>query len=495
MTDHHDLFRPSRLGRRRFLKLGGLAGAGLLNRLPTRAGDVEALGRDLKGRLILPDEVGFGFAYRPNNSVYDQDRPIGVAVCADDSDVQRCILWARDTGTPFAIRSGGHNYAGFSCTTGLLISVRAMNRVEVDIANGTVTAQGGANNQEMATALRKYPVAIPSGRCPTVGISGLALGGGWGFSATRTGLCCDTLMRTNVVLADGSKIEASVSRQPDLFWALRGGGGGNFGVTTSLTFRLSEVPTLTRFELVWAPGRHLELIRALQRIQKTHPRTLSTRSKIAMTRHGAKPSLGDLQVECLGVYWGSINELLEILQPALTLQKPTVQNVHHGDFWWIRDSLMTNHPIGLFDTRNQYVDSEISEEGIENILRWIGRWPGGSVAQENLATIFAIGGAVRDIPVSATAYPHRRSNFIFKMQTQWAPVDKPAVAEAQRSWLRDYHEDMRRFLQPGAYVNFPMRDFKDWASAYYGPNLQRLVGIKRRYDPDRIFRFPQSIPT
>ena len=495
MNDDQNFPASLRFGRRRFLKLGGIAGAGLLHPLPTRAGDLEALGRDLKGRLILPNEMGYGFASRPNNSAYDQDRPIGVAVCADDRDVQRCILWARDTGTPFAIRSGGHNYAGFSCTSGLLISVRAMNCVEVDIANGTVTAQGGANNEDMATALRKYPVAIPSGRCPTVGVSGLTLGGGWGFSATRIGLSCDALMRTDVVLADASKIEASVSRQPDLFWALRGGGGGNFGVTTSLTFRLSEVPTLTRFELAWAPGRHIELFQSLQRIQKSHPRTISTRSKIVMTRPGAKPGPRDLRVECLGVYWGSVDELLEVLQPVLTLQKTTIQEIHHGDFWWIRDSLMTDHPIGLFDTRNQYVDSEISEEGIENVLRWIGRWPGGSVAQENLAILFAIGGAVRDIPVGATAYPHRRSNFIFEMETQWAPLDRPAVAEAQRSWLRDYHEDMRRFLQPGAYVNFPMRDFKDWASAYYGPNLQRLVDIKRRHDPDRIFRFPQSIPT
>lgn len=439
--------------------------------------------------------MGYSFAQRPNNSVYDEDRPIGVAVCADGQDVQRCILWARDTGTPFAIRSGGHNYAGFSTTPGLLISVRAMDRVDVDIANGTVTAQGGANNEDMATALRTYPVAIPSGRCPTVGIAGMTLGGGWGFSATRTGLSCDALIRMEMVLADGSRVETSVSREPDLFWALRGGGGGNFGVTTSLTFRLTEVPTLTRFNLVWHPGRQVELMLALQRIQKSHPRTLSTRSKISMTRPGANPSPKELRVECLGIYWGPVDELIEILQPALTLHKPLVQDIRHGDFWWIRDTLMTNDPIGLFDTRNQYVESEISPEGLENLLRWIGKWPGGTAAQRNLALLFAIGGAVRDIPVGATAYPHRRSNFILEMSIHWPVLDKPSVVDAQRSWLRNYHEDMRRFLQPGAYVNFPMRDFKDWASAYYGPNLRRLIDVKRRYDPDRIFRFPQAIPT
>lgn len=386
--------------------------------------------------------------------MYEDNRPIGVAVCADDRDVQRCILWARDTGTPFAIRSGGHNYAGFSTTPGLLINMRAMNRVDVDIANGTVTAQGGANNEDMATALRIYPVSIPSGRCPTVGVSGLTLGGGWGFSATRAGLACDALIRTDVVLADGSKVETSVARQPDLFWALRGGGGGNFGVTTSLTFRLSEVPTLTRFRLVWPPGKQFELMLALQRIQKSHPTTLSTRFNVTMPRPGAHPSPKDLRVECLGIYWGANQELLEALQPALTLQKPTIQDIHHADFWWIRDSLMTNEPVGLFDIRNQYVDSEISPEGLDTILRWIGKWPGGSLPQDGLALLFAIGGAVRDIPVGATAYPHRRSNFIFQV-----------------------------------------RDLKDWASAYYGPNLQRLVETKRRYDPDRVFRFPQSIPT
>ncbi|HEX8152599.1 MAG TPA: FAD-dependent oxidoreductase, partial [Thermoanaerobaculia bacterium] len=272
---------PSSVSRRRFLQTGALVtGAAAASLAPITvfarpvapsARLLKALGRDLRGRLILPGEQGFAMAAWPNNARFADVRPLAIAMCADDQDVRRCVTWARDQRVPFVIRSGGHNYAGFSTTPGLLIDVKPLSGVQVDLKNGLAIVQGGANNQDVASALRAYPFAVPSGRCPTVGTSGLVLGGGWGFAATHSGLTCDSLVATDSVLADGSKIP--VSGKHDLFWAVRGGGGGNFGVNTSFTFRLHEVRDVTTFNIVWPPGKQVELLTALQSIQLANPRS------------------------------------------------------------------------------------------------------------------------------------------------------------------------------------------------------------------------------
>jgi FAD/FMN-containing dehydrogenase len=195
-----------------------------------------------------------------------------------------CIL-------PFAIRSGGHNYAGFSTTRGLLIDVRSMNKVSPDLDQETVTIQCGANNQNMADALNNTNFAVPSGRCPTVGASGLVLGGGWGFSATHAGLTCDSLIATDIVLANGRKVTAkSGGETDDLFWALRGGGGGNFGVNTSFTFSLRDVKEpVTIFNIVWPGEQQVRMLGMLQKIQNDNARQISTRTKAFPDSPGAYP--------------------------------------------------------------------------------------------------------------------------------------------------------------------------------------------------------------
>lgn len=458
--------------------------------------NLEALRRSLQGRLILPGEMGFMMAAYPNNARWADVIPKAIAMCANARDIQLCVEWANLSRMPFAIRSGGHNYAGFSTTRGLLIDVKAINQIEINDKEGTVKIHAGVNNQNMADSLSGTDWAVPSGRCPTVGAAGLVLGGGWGFAATHSGLTCDSLLASEIVLANGKLITASADNQyRDLFWGLCGGGGGNFGVNTSFTFKLHDVQAdVTIFNLLWPGQKQVELLLALQKIQLEHATSISTRTKAYPERAGAFPKFSELQVATLGQYFGPKEQLLEILRPVLDLLKPIKQDIRQMRYWQARDYLITDDPTGMYDIRSGYVADSLQGQALETMLQWMTRWPGGSLLPENMGILFAIGGAVRNRASDATAYVHRNANFIFEMECAWAPIDKHDVVKRQQAWLSDYYQDMQRFLLAQSYVNFPCRDLPQAVQKYYGSNLPKLVELKRKYDPGNLFHFEQSIP-
>ncbi len=492
------------LSRRRLLQSAAALGAAVtvgLSSPPSALalvrtkGNVEILRRSLAGRLILPGELGFTMAAIPNNMRYADVLPIAVAMCTGTRDVQTAVDWARESRVPFAIRCGGHNYAGFSTTRGLLIDVKAMNRITVDKGVGLATVGAGASNQDMADALRSSGLAIPSGRCPTVGISGLVLGGGWGFAATHFGLTCDALTSSTLVLADGSRVTASTTDNPDLYWALRGGGGGNFGVNTSFTFQLHDVMSdVTIFNITWPAEKQVEMLLALQEMQLSHPTTMGTRTKALPDRAGAYPRRNQLQVTTIGQFFGPIDELRAALAGPLAISTPISSEIRETSYWLARDYLVTDDPKGMYDIRSSFVADRMSAEGLETMLTWMTKWPGGSLLPENMGILFAIGGKVRDRAPGDTAYVHRGANFIFESEHAWSPVDEMAVIKAQTRWLNNYRVAMTPYVLPQSYVNFPSRVLKNWKSAYYGSNLPRLSRIKRAYDPDNVFTFEQSIP-
>ncbi|MGE7418142.1 FAD-binding oxidoreductase [Methylobacterium tarhaniae] len=491
------------VSRRRLFQSGAvLAGAALGSRLPGAEAlegppprGLDALAKDLHGRLIRPDEPGFLVAAWPNNGRWADVYPLAIAMCVDDHDVRACIDWARQERRPFAVRCGGHNYAGFSTTPGLLIDVKPMSGIAFDAKNGLVTIGAGANNQDMADAFRASGLAVASGRCPTVGISGLTLGGGWGFSATRYGLTCDALRATDAVTADGRLRHATARAGEDdhLFWAARGGGGGNFAVHTAFTFAVHEAHDVTVFNIVWPAKQQVELMLDLQEIQLKHPELISTRSKMAPEQAG-KVTRGALHVQTLGQFFGPPAQLRELLAKPLGRVAPTICEINGMNYWAARDYLVTDDPTGLYDIRSSYVAGQLSGRGLERMIGWMERWPGGSLRQDNMGILFAAGGKVKAVGPTDTAYVHRRSDFIVEMEASWSPLDTPQVVERQQRWLTDYFADMQEFVQKESYVNFPSRDLPNWLAAYYGENVARLQKIKLGYDPDDIFKFPQSIP-
>lgn len=502
-----------RLPRRRFLQGGAtLAAAGALGlgksfaapALLSSADDLAALRGGMHGRLILPGEQGYLMANYASNARWADVLPKAIAMCADEADVQLCLKWARDLQMPFAIRSGGHSYAGFSTTHGLLIDLKGMNQVTFDKNKMTARVQGGANNQDMANALGGTVYAIPSGRCPTVGAGGLVLGGGWGFAATNKGLTCDSLVETDVVLADTKLVTAGpAGGYSDLFWALRGGGGGNFGVNTSFTFQLHEVHDVTIFNILWPgdKGKQVELLGKLLDIQDSHGKTISTRTKAYPDKPGKNPRREQIQVATLGVYWGSEKDTRNVLADVLKSPfEPSKSDIRTMSYWQARDYLVTDDPTGMYDLRSAYVvekmNPSVREKMLQTMLQWMTKWPGGSLTPENMGIFFAVGGKVKEVAPDKTAYVHRNADYIFEIECAWAPIDSDYVVSAQRQWLADYFADMRQqnFLLPQSYVNFPNRELPNWAQAYYGSNLRELSRIKGKYDPENIFRFAQSIP-
>jgi FAD binding domain/Berberine and berberine like len=496
------IVKPSR---RNLLKFGAaasaigtsswLASCGGAKPAPTTAVSeaLRALAPDMEGRMLFPEDDAYSAIVRPNNAVFSTVAPMAIGLCKSPADVQRCLKFVGEYQQPFAVRSGGHSYAGYSTTPGLLIHVGFMKGAAVDLNQGTVTIQAGMNNQDLATALRTYPFAVPTGRCPGVGASGLVLGGGWGFATTKAGLTCDSLLATDVVLADGRLVTANAASEADLFWAARGAGGGNFGVHTAFTFKLLPVNTVTTVNLKFKAGKVVDIMLLLQDLQLQNPRTLNLRFKMLPERNGNTYTVDDFHAEALGTYWGTPAGLREILAPLVAKHMPAVSDIREQAYWDARDYLVTDDPEGLYDLRSSYSE-KVTGDGFDLMTQWMARWPGGANLQENMAILFAAGGAVADVDPNATAYNHRRSNFIVQQEVSWSPLDSPSLRQKQSEWLSQYYAEAQRFLQPRSYVNFPDRTMKDWATRYYGDNLTRLTQVKQKYDPTNVFRFAQSIP-
>lgn len=453
------------------------------------------LANSLQGRLLRPGDPMYPAATMINATRYAGTRPVGIAVCVSPQDAAACVRWARKTGVPFAVRSGGHSYAGFSTSDGLVIDVKGMRAVSVDPATGTATVAGGASNADVAEALTPYGVYFPGGRCPSVGVSGLTLGGGWGFSCRHLGMTCDNLLSTEMVTAEGEIVTASERENPDLFWAIRGAGGGNYGVHTSFTYKVVAAGDVTVFALSWSGGDTVALVDAIGRAQVSAPRELGLRVAVRSLSRMPLTRPAPLHVDVIGLYWGAPAEAEALLAPIERVQAPDARAVQGMAFPAARDFLAAETPTGTYGIKTGFVSGLLSAEGIVTMLEWIERMPGfPSRAQESTAGLYCWGGRVNDLAPDANAFVHRNADFLFKCEALWEPEDDPDLIVANLDWLEEYQAAMQPYLSGGAYQNFTDRSQDDWQHAYYGGNFPRLVEIKRAWDPDNLFRFGQSIP-
>ncbi|MFT4038195.1 MAG: FAD-binding oxidoreductase, partial [Thermomicrobiales bacterium] len=453
------------------------------------------LGNRLDGRLLRDGDPMFAAAMEINASRYAATRPVGIAVCATPRDAATCVSWARETGTPFAVRSGGHSYAGFSTSPGLVINVRAMNGVSVNPAEGTVTVDAGVNNADFGDAIAPYAVYVPGGRCPTVGLSGLTLGGGWGFSCRHYGLTCDSLVSTDVAVASGEIVTASESENPDLFWALRGGAGGNFGVNTSFTYRFVPTQDVTYISAGWTGGDTAALVDALLRMQVDAPNELGLRMSVRMNSRTPSSNPAPYIISVLGMYWGEPEVVRELLEGAQAVQPASRLRIEKMSFASARSELAATTPDGAYQLKSGYLEGALPAAGLTTMLEGLAAMPGTpSLEQESTAAFFCWGGKTKEVAPDATAMVHRTADFLFKTEVLWSPTDDPDLIVANLDWIEDYYAAMLPYLTGGSYQNFPDRSMENWADAYYGANLPRLVETKRAWDPENLFRFSQSIP-
>lgn len=472
--------------------------------------DWSALANDLQGRLLRPDNAQYPVARQLFSTRFDRVLPQGIAYCASPADVQNCLAFVRRFNLPVTARSGGHSYAGYSTTTGLLLDLTRMNRVTLDTNTGSATIGGGAHLIDVYSALAQYGVVIPAGSCPTVGIAGLTLGGGVGVLGRKFGLTSDNLLTAQVVLADGSLVNCDQHTHADLFWALRGGGGGNFGIVTSFTFQTHPVSELSLFTLNWPWSQAVGVIDAWQHWGPQAPDELWSNCLLLGTAQKQAPAT----VRVNGVYVGNRASLDPLLQQLISrvglapissyvYTDPLLETmmVEAGCYGESVEAchLPSQNPQGKVarDTskaRSDYITSLLPRPAIEVLVNAIGSRQASSTLSNGGIGMDAFGGAINRVAADATAFVHRSTLFSIQYTASWDAGDPASVVTANTAWLNNTWQAMRPYASGEAYQNYIDPDLTDWQQAYYGANLPRLQQIKATYDPGNLFRFAQSIP-
>jgi FAD/FMN-containing dehydrogenase len=452
------------------------------------------LARRLNGRLVLPGDAAYAQLRLPFNRRYAFVHPAVIAVCSGPSDVRKCLQWSREHGVAIAARSGGHSYAGFSTTRGLVIDVSRLRGIRVDDAARTISVGAGARNTDVYNGLQPHGVAISAGRCPSVGIAGLTLGGGFGFSSRKLGLTSDSLLETRIITASGRQLTCSERENPDLFWACRGGGGGNFGINTAFKFRTTPVGRVSIYDLAWHWRDAAKVAPVLQEILLSAPNELSLRFGMGKAGGGARARRAIPTVTALGQYFGPPDKLAELLRPALRVAPTTKRLIAGQTFWQAKDYLFHTTPRDRFLEKSSFIRTAVPDSGFETMMEWVQRWPASLNSDGGGMALFGWGGAISRVGPRATAFVHRDAIFLMAYATSWTARDSVATVSAGLDWIDRFFGAMKPYVAAESYQNFLDPNLGSWKRAYYGQNLERLERVKRRYDPGDRFRFAQSIP-
>ena len=500
----------STISRRRFLAgssalavgaglapLVGPAHAQSVARQPSEAA-WRQLADKLSGPVLRADSFNLAQIARPYNLRYAANLPDGIALCRSPEDVAFALTWCNENRFPLIVQSAGHSYAGFSMRKGgLMINLLLMR--SASIAGDRVTVAGGMRNQDLYSLLEQNNSAVTHGRCPTVGAAGFLLGGGIGFNMRAHGLACDQLVEGQIVTADG-KIRTigpqATGLDGDLYWACRGGGGGNFGVNTSFTLRTFPAEPLTVFALTWTAATRntdkvaLALIAALENAPLDFG--LGTRMSFGAPRPADRARDHHATISLIGQLRGKPKDLDEILARAYAIAKPQ-QHMIWGDapYWAAQKLLEETDPPLFFQERSVFVARGLAEKATAANFHRLLEWPGTSVSAD--LRFFQTGGKINATDAKATAFVHRNSEWIMDVGLNWGATDPPSLVARNRTWQDKFYDALRPFSTGGAYQNFIDPSLTDWRNAYYRENLDRLERIKKRVDPDRLFDFPQAI--
>jgi len=471
--------------------------------------DWTALAKSLQGTLVRPNDSQYATARQLFDPRYDSVQPAAIAYCAAPADVQACLTFVRKFNLPFAPRSGGHNYNGYSTSTGLVVDVTRMHTVTVNTNANTATIGAGTRLVDVYNNLAQYGLVLPAGSCPTVGIAGLTLGGGVGVIGRKFGLTCDNLLSAQVVTADGRVLTCDAQHDPDLFWSLRGGGGGNMGVVTSFTFQTHPVTTLTLFTLAWSWNDAAAVVDGWQHWAPQAPDEIwSNCLLLAQKDKSATPI-----VHVNGVYVdteGPLDTLLAQLSNKIGIAptnryvaSPGILATMLYEAGCYNKSVPQCHlpsqdPNGQLvrDTsavKSHYYVNTLSRSGIDTLIKAINTRQASSVLGEGGIGMDAYGGAINRVASDATAFVHRNALFSSQFSANWNANDPASVVSANRSWLNETWQAMLPYATGTSYQNYVDPDLSNWQQAYYGVNLARLQHVKATYDPGNLFHFVQSI--
>jgi FAD/FMN-containing dehydrogenase len=440
--------------------------------------------------VFAPGDAGFTGLSHVYDERYDGIRPRAVLLAEGADDVRAAVRWAASRGVAITARSGGHSYGGYSTVRdGLVVDLRRMRHIARHHANTRVAVGPGVQLGDLYTALAPHGVTVPAGTCPSVAVGGLALGGGMGLAGRALGMTSDRIESVDIVTADGRLRHADAHRQADLFWASRGGGGGNFGIVTSFTLRTAPAGRAAWFFVSWPWSQASAALAAWQAFAPEAPDALTSVFTLATGS----------QVTALGQYRGSLSTLKRLIRPLtrvagasastgtddwLSLQRRWAGCAHlsHRACHTVGTRPGGTLPRASFAGGSDYLGRRLDGPGRSAAIRAIESRRGGSAA----LLFDAYGGAINRVRPRATAFVHRDA----LCSIQYLAYGSPGPASA---WVRSARRMLAGHVSGEAYQNYIDPDLGHWRRAYYARNLQRLESIKHDVDPDRVFHFAQAI--
>jgi len=443
----------------------------------------------LKGRVIGPDHPDYESARRVWNARIDR-RPAAIAYCADESDVAAAVRIAVSSKTLVAMRGGSHSVAGHGvCDDGLVIDLSGLSQVAVDPEARRARIGGGAVWRPVDEATHRHGLATVGGQISSTGVGGLTVGGGVGWLMRKYGLTVDNLLSARVVLADGSVVVTDATHEPDLFWAIRGG-GGNFGIVTEFELQLHPVSEITAGVMLYPARQAGEMFRAMRELAPHEPRDLT--SMILILAGSRQPFIPDdlkgKPIASFGIcHVGSPAAAQADLEHLRKAGRPAVDTVRVMPYPALQGMFDNGSMAGFHNFWKSPFLGAISDPAIATILDYSARMT--SPISQVLLTHME--GAVGDVSDSATAFPFRKAPFYLEILSKWA--EKEPDEQRHVEWAQAFDAAMKPFALGGSYVNFLGEATPDDVAASYGANLPRLRTLKRKYDPDNVFRVNHNI--
>jgi FAD/FMN-containing dehydrogenase len=443
---------------------------------------VAALATDFSGSLLRPDDAGYDDARRIHNGLIDK-RPAIIARCRTAADISKAIGFARELGLEISVRGGGHNVAGRACTEGgTMIDLAEMKGIDVDREGRTLRAEGGVLWAELNEAAAAHGLAVTGGQISTTGIAGFTLGGGLGWLMGVYGLAVDNLNSVELVTASGDVLEVSESSHPDLFWAVRGG-GGNFGVAAAFEYRLHPLETIVGGLIAYPFDAAADMLRFYRDFTAGARDELTAHAVVAHAPDGSGVKIAAMAM----CHAGSPEDAERDLAPVKAFGSPILEMIGPMPYPAVNTLLDEGYPRGALNYwKSSFVD-ELSDGLIDATVSRFAATP----SPMNAILFERYHGAATRVGVTDTAVPHRRPGYNVLIPSVWLD---PADTEANIAWTRETFDAFRPYFRDGRWLNYlDDDDASEAVRAAYGPNYDRLVEVKREYDPDNVFHMNHNI--
>ena len=440
---------------------------------------VRKLRASLRGELLFPADESYDAARKVFNAMIDK-RPAAIARCAGAADVIACVRFAREHEVLVSVRGGGHNVAGkAACDNGLMIDLSRMKGIRVDPARRIAQAQPGLTLGEFDRETQAFGLATTLGIISMTGIAGLTLGGGLGWLMGKYGLACDNVLAADVVTADGQLTKASATENPDLYWGIRGG-GGNFGIVTCFEYRLHPVGPLLAGMVIHPLDSAREVLRFYDEFAASCPDELSLAAALL---NGPD---GNSVVALAGCYCGPLDQGEKALKPLRSFRPPAADLFRAMQYVEVQQMLNDAFPAQQHHYWKSNFIRRLSQQGIEILVERARTKP----SPLTVIVLQQMHGAASAVPATETAFHHRQVQHDFMFLSVWSDL---ADSDTNIRWTRESYEAMQPFLERTVYVNNLGEEGEDRVRAAYGPNYDRLVALKNKYDPANFFRLNQNI--